>query len=165
LLLLVTGKVIGLMGDGQRAIARKCLLGAFVAGLTSAGGFWFAVSSWGGGGVLATIDIAKACVGSRGPIGKALEAFRLDMGRYPTTSEGLEALFISPTEGNKKWKGPYLDRPVPDGNLKDPWGQPFEYRSPGMVHKEKYDLWSRGPDRTDDGGQAGSDDIKNWIEK
>ncbi|HHT8997096.1 type II secretion system major pseudopilin GspG [Burkholderia cenocepacia] len=57
---------------------------------------------------------------------KALDAFRLDTGRYPTTEEGLNALIVQPaTLAN--WNGPYLKREVPP----DPWGRPYQYRAPG----------------------------------
>lgn len=57
---------------------------------------------------------------------KALDAFRLDTGRYPTTEEGLNALMIQPaTLAN--WNGPYLKREIPP----DPWGKPYQYRAPG----------------------------------
>ena len=50
--------------------------------------------------------------------------------------------------------------------VEDGFGEtPFEYRSPGEIHEEGYDLWSRGPDGLDDEGNEGSDDVKNWIEK
>jgi general secretion pathway protein G len=49
--------------------------------------------------------------------------------------------------------------------LKDPWGNPFEYRSPGQFNEDSYDLWSRGPDGVDDNGRSGSDDIKNWTDR
>ena len=81
-----------------------------------------------------------------------LQLFSFDMGRYPNTSEGLEALVNSP--GNlESWKGPYLSKKeLP----KDPWGKPYVYRSPGL-HGD-YDLYSCGPD----GADGGDDDICNW---
>lgn len=85
----------------------------------------------------------------------ALDAFELDNGRYPTTSEGLQALRVNP--GNlKKWNGPYLKKDIP----LDPWGNPYGYHSPG-VHNTDYDLFSFGPD----GVAGGDDDIGNWIQK
>jgi general secretion pathway protein G len=82
----------------------------------------------------------------------ALQLFSFDMGRYPNTSEGLEALVRNP--GNaESWNGPYLSKSeVP----KDPWGKPYLYRSPGE-HGD-FDLLSDGPD----GVEGGEDDIMSW---
>jgi len=82
--------------------------------------------------------------------GGALDQFRLDTGAYPTTSEGLAALITDP--GVEGWDGPYLKKAIP----RDPWGQPYVYRSPG-IHGE-YDLFSYGPDKAEGGG----DDITSW---
>ena len=80
-----------------------------------------------------------------------LQLFSFDMGRYPSLSEGLDALVRNP--GNlDSWKGPYLSKEVP----KDPWGRPYVYRSPGM-HGD-YDLFSMGAD----GVEGGDDDICSW---
>jgi len=57
---------------------------------------------------------------------KALDTFRLDVGRYPTTEEGLKALMVQPSDA-ANWNGPYLKKDVPP----DPWGRPYQYRSPG----------------------------------
>ena len=59
-------------------------------------------------------------------LGTALDTFRLDIGRYPTTEEGLEALRRKPSNADR-WDGPYLKKEVPQ----DPWGKPYLYRSPG----------------------------------
>ena len=110
----------------------------------------------------ARIDLAKAAVGRNGPIAKALDTYKWDMGRFPDTDEGIDALLQRKQEvDNERYDGPYLDNDV----IQDPWGLPFEYRSPGEIHEDGYDLWSRGPDGLDDEGKEGSDDLKNWIEK
>ncbi|WP_297388951.1 type II secretion system major pseudopilin GspG [Acidiferrobacter sp.] len=70
-------------------------------------------------------------------LGSALGNYRLDVGRYPTTTEGLVALMHRPP-GIHGWSGPYLARGVP----LDPWGHPYHYRSPGK--HGAYDLWSTG---------------------
>ena len=112
----------------------------------------------------ARIKLAKAAVGRNGPIAKGLSAYKWDLGQYPETDEGLAALFVAKDRGeDERYKGPYLEGTAEE--LKDPWGNPFEYRSPGEVNEDGYDLWSRGPDMKDDGGKEGSDDIKNWVEK
>lgn len=110
----------------------------------------------------ARIDLAKAAVGRNGPIAKSLDAYKWDMGRFPDTDEGIDALLQSKQEvDEERYDGPYLDNDV----IRDPWGNPFEYRSPGEIHEDGYDLWSRGPDGLDDEGKEDSDDLKNWIEK
>ncbi len=109
--------------------------------------------------------ITIAAIARNGSIGKALEAYRFDMGAYPTTEEGLAALFepASKSKEDQRYKGPYMQGNFEE--LKDPWGFPYEYRSPGEINEDGYDLWSYGPDSKDDGGKEGSDDIKNWTEK
>ena len=111
------------------------------------------------------MDLCRAEIGRNGPIAKGLEQYKWHMGQYPDTDEGLEALYLRKEEvDDEKYKGPYMDGYFEE--LKDPWGNPYEYRYPGEIHGEEgYDMWSRGPDRVDDGGKEGSDDIKNWIEK
>ncbi len=86
--------------------------------------------------------------------GTALDAFRLDVGRYPTTEEGLKALREKPS-GVEKWDGPYLPKEIP----LDPWGRPYVYRSPGE-HGD-YDLISYGRDGVE-GGQGEDEDIVSW---
>jgi general secretion pathway protein G len=82
----------------------------------------------------------------------ALESFAFDVGRYPTTEEGLQALISNP--GNlESWKGPYLTKALP----MDPWGKPYIYRYPG-THNNEFDLLSCGPD----GVEGGEDDVTNW---
>ncbi len=86
--------------------------------------------------------------------GTVLDTFRLDVGRYPTTEEGLEALRKAPsTVGN--WNGPYLPREIP----KDPWDNAYVYKSPGE-HGE-YDLISYGADKAP-GGEGENKDIVSW---
>lgn len=85
---------------------------------------------------------------------KALESYRLDMGRYPSSEEGLGALTTSPA-ASKRWKGPYLKKAVP----LDPWGHPYLYRYPGQ-HGD-LDVYSLGRDGKS-GGQDEDADIGNW---
>ncbi len=80
-------------------------------------------------------DAAKAQVEL---LGQALDRFRLDIDRYPTTQEGLDALVDSP--GIEQWNGPYAKKK----QILDPWGRPYQYQSPG-THGE-YDLFSYGRD-------------------
>jgi general secretion pathway protein G len=85
---------------------------------------------------------------------KALDQYRLDLGRYPTTDQGLAVLMERPA-GEQKWGGPYLKKAVPN----DPWGRPYNYRQPGE-HGE-YDLLSLGKDGQP-GGSGEAEDINNW---
>jgi general secretion pathway protein G len=82
----------------------------------------------------------------------ALQMFAFDVGRYPNTAEGLDALIRNP--GNlDSWKSSYLTKnEVP----KDPWGKPYIYRCPGQ-HGD-YDLFSVGPD----GAEGTDDDVASW---
>jgi len=83
-----------------------------------------------------------------------LDVFRLDVGRYPSTDEGLQALRVRP--GNlEKWDGPYLKKDVP----LDPWGHPYVYRNPGQ-HGD-YDLLALGADGQE-GGEGQAADVVNW---
>ena len=83
-----------------------------------------------------------------------LDAFRLDVGRYPTNDEALQALRTRP--GNtQNWDGPYLRKDVPP----DPWGRPYVYRFPGQ-HGE-YDLLSFGGD-AQEGGDGENADVVSW---
>jgi general secretion pathway protein G len=87
-------------------------------------------------------------------LGTALDGFKLDTGRYPTTQEGLSALQTNP--GNvTNWQGPYLKKDVP----RDPWSNPYQYKSPGE-HGE-YDLWSYGSDQAP-GGDGEGQDVVSW---
>jgi general secretion pathway protein G len=81
----------------------------------------------------------------------ALQMYSFDIGRFPDSSEGLEALVRNP--GNfDSWNGPYLAKELP----KDPWGRAYAYRYPGM-HGE-FDIFSYGAD----GAEGGEDDICSW---
>jgi len=124
----------------------------------------FAVPRLFGMGEQARISLAEAAVGRNGPIGKGLESYKWDMGSYPESDQGLAAMYQSREEvDNDNYKGPYMEETFDD--LKDPWGNPFGYRSPGEFNEDSYDLWSYGPDGKDDEGKEGSDDIKNWNVK
>jgi general secretion pathway protein G len=83
----------------------------------------------------------------------ALDSFRLSVGRYPTTAEGLDALRKNP--GMDLWDGPYLRKDVP----MDPWGRPYIYSCPGE-HGD-YDLVSLGADGQE-GGEGENADVVSW---
>lgn len=96
------------------------------------------------------VTVAKAQIES---FEKALDTLRLDVGRYPTTEEGLGSLLSKPPTA-VKWNGPYLKKNVPQ----DPWGHAYLYRAPGS--KGEYDITSYGKDGQP--GGAGEDaDITN----
>lgn len=88
-------------------------------------------------------------------LGKALDQYRLDVGQYPANQQGLAALIQAPSN-TTGWRGPYLRKAVP----KDPWGQLYQYRSPGQFNSD-FDLFSFGPDRKA-GGDGDNTDIGNW---
>ncbi len=87
-------------------------------------------------------------------LGTALDTLRLDVGRYPTTQEGLNALRRQPGDA-QKWDGPYLKKEVP----LDPWGRAYIYRSPG--EHGPYDLFSYGADGVP-GGEGDNRDVTSW---
>jgi general secretion pathway protein G len=89
-------------------------------------------------------------------LGAALDAYRLDNGRYPSTQQGLDALWTLPSADPRpsNWRGPYLRKPVP----LDPWGTAYIYTSPGAVHPTGYDLTSLGADGAV-GGEGDNADI------
>lgn len=96
------------------------------------------------------VQAAKAQISM---IGTALDAYRLDVGAYPTSEEGLEVLRKNP--GKDTWDGPYLPKDVPP----DPWKHPYVYRSPGE-HGD-YDLSSLGADGQV-GGEGENADVNSW---
>jgi general secretion pathway protein G len=83
---------------------------------------------------------------------KALQAYRVDVGRYPNTSQGLKVLVSKPLD-EPRWRGPYLHSDIP----LDPWGSAYQYRAPGPQGRD-YELASYGPDRRS-GGSGDDADI------
>ncbi len=84
-----------------------------------------------------------------------LTSYRLKMGDYPSTAEGLPALIAAPAGKEAQWSGPYFaDAKIP----LDPWGEPYVYRYPGVKNKTGYDIFSKGPDHV----EGTADDIGNW---
>jgi len=85
----------------------------------------------------------------------ALDMYKLDVGRYPTTEQGLAALIERPSDA-KNWNGPYLKKTkLP----KDPWNNDYQYRSPGQ--HGRFDLFSYGADEKE-GGEGEDRDIVSW---
>ncbi|AZU03314.1 general secretion pathway protein G [Glycocaulis alkaliphilus] len=105
----------------------------------------------------ARIEKARADIGR---IEQAIEMFRLDMGRYPTTDEGLEVLVTAPAD-------PRLAARFPEGGYinrlpEDPWGGEYQYMSPG--EHGRFDVWSLGADARP-GGDGNNADIGNWTSR
>lgn len=112
-----------------------------------------AVSNLTGAYDKAQVNVADTFV--RSSMNMPLTSYRLDMGDYPSTADGLQALARPPQSRADRWRGPY----VKDGLIpEDPFGEPYQYRYPGVKNKQGYDLWSKGVDKID--GTA--DDIGNW---
>ena len=99
--------------------------------------------------------VAKIFV--RDSLKTSLVRYRIDLGDYPSTTEGMQALLSAPANKGDRWRGPYIDSP---GNKLpvDPWGEPYQYRYPGTKNKGGYDLFSKGPDKV----EGSDDDIGNW---
>jgi general secretion pathway protein G len=97
------------------------------------------------------VNIARAQIDS---LGKALDQYRLDVGSYPTSDQGLQSL-VSKPDGIERWSGPYLQKQVPA----DPWGRAYHYKAPGD-HGD-YDLYSYGADGQP-GGTGENVDVNNW---
>ena len=91
-------------------------------------------------------------------IGNSLEMYKLDVGRYPTSQEGLQALLVAPS-GASNWNGPYVNKSaaVP----KDPGGYEYHYVAPGQHLPKSFDLSSLGADNRE-GGDGENQDKSNW---
>ena len=88
-------------------------------------------------------------------LGAGLDLYYLDLGRYPTTAQGLDALVEKPA-GVEGWNGPYLKKPtIPD----DPWGNDYHYEAPG--EHGPYDLYTLGADAAR-GGEGDNRDVVSW---
>ena len=101
----------------------------------------------------AKVKAAKAHVAV---LESALETFFVHMDRYPTADEGLKVLVEAPNGDQKKWRGPYVKM-----LRSDPWGNPYQYRCPGLHHTSGFDIWSKGPTGPD-GGEGQGAEIGNW---
>jgi len=100
-------------------------------------------------------SIAKIFVNDS--IKTSLVRYRIDLGDFPSTAEGLEALVTPPAGRAERWKGPYID--AKGGKIPlDPWGEPYVYRYPGTQNKGSYDVFSKGPDKA----EGTADDVGNW---
>jgi len=97
------------------------------------------------------VTVAKAQIDA---FDKTLDTYRLDVGRYPTTEEGLGALMTAPPSAGAKWNGPYLKKGIPP----DPWGNAYQYRAPGT--RGEYEILSLGKDGQP-GGTGDNADISS----
>ena len=95
------------------------------------------------------VTMAKAQINS---FEKALDTYRLDVGRYPNTEEGMKALLVAPPTAGARWNGPYLPK-VPS----DPWGRPYQYKAPGA--RAEFEITSLGRD----GQPGGSGDDADIV--
>lgn len=87
-------------------------------------------------------------------LSRAVDLYRLDVGRFPSSAEGLRALVERPAS-EPRWKGPYLQKDLPA----DPWGRAYQYRQPGQ--RGEYDIFTLGKDGAP-GGEDENADIGNW---
>lgn len=86
-----------------------------------------------------------------------LDIYRLDVGSYPSTEQGLQALVNRPSAASG-WSGPYIKSA---DQLKDPWGKVFEYRAPSQRPKRDYDLFTLGSDGKPGGEGEAADAMNN----
>ncbi|MBF0460601.1 MAG: type II secretion system major pseudopilin GspG [Magnetococcales bacterium] len=91
-------------------------------------------------------------------LGASLDLYRLNVGRYPSQDDGLNAMVKAPADAGSQWKGPYVKK---EQSLKDPWGNLYVYTFPGKHNKKGYDLYSLGADGQE-GGEGDNQDITNW---
>jgi general secretion pathway protein G len=104
------------------------------------------------GGIFDGAKVSTAKMFVQDGIKTPLFTYKMAMGSYPSTSDGLQALVSAPGSNADNWRGPYLA----DGKLpSDPWGQPYQYAYPGSHNKNGYDVWSKGPPEK-------PSDIGNW---
>jgi general secretion pathway protein G len=82
---------------------------------------------------------------------KSLDTYRLDVGRYPSSEEGMAALMAAPAAAGARWNGPYLKKGIP----LDPWGHAYQYRAPGT--KGEYEILSLGKDGQPGGSGENAD--------
>ncbi|MGE5549057.1 MAG: type II secretion system major pseudopilin GspG [Bacteroidota bacterium] len=112
--------------------------------------------------VLKSVDKGRANVARTqiASLKTVLNTYKLENGSYPTTDQGLAALYEKPTIPPipENWDGPYLDDPIKN----DPWNRPYVYICPGQHNKQSYDILSYGADGAE-GGEGINADITNWT--
>jgi general secretion pathway protein G len=108
-----------------------------------------------GTGEKAKIDLARQLVSNGGALATQINLYKMNVGRYPEKLEELTRVPDDEAEKAKYGTEPYIK----DANsMKDPWDHELQYKYPGEVSKEGFDLYSWGPD----GKEGGGDDIGNW---
>jgi len=107
--------------------------------------------------IFGSSQAAVAKIFVRDSLKTSLVRYRVDMGDFPSTAEGIQALLTAPASKAGRWQGPYADT---TGNRlpTDPWGEPYQYRFPGTKNPGSYDLFSKGPDKV----EGTEDDLGNW---
>jgi general secretion pathway protein G len=93
--------------------------------------------------------------------GIGLNAFAEDCGRYPSSTEGLEALIERPSELKARWHGPYMMGQIP----LDPWAHEYVYLCPSTHSTNPFEIYSRGPDGVTKTGGDDPDDVNSWKPK
>ncbi len=116
------------------------------------------IVAWAGNRIFGQADnaqarIAKAKVAS---LAATLDQYKLDTGKYPSTSDGLRALLQAPA-GVSNWTGPYVKNA---DELKDPWKNDYVYKSPGDSNRP-FEITSYGSDGKE-GGDGPARDIHSW---
>lgn len=125
-------------------------------------------------GIIAAVLLAPRLLGQAGRalqaqaaeeieiLGIALDRYAKDNGDYPSTEQGLKALWETPEEAPLpvNWTGPYIDIPI----TADPWGKPYVYIRPGVHDAYGYDLVSFGSDGLE-GGSGEGEDVVSWIRR
>jgi general secretion pathway protein G len=113
----------------------------------------FAVSKIAGGADKAKASLTRTKISG---LSGTLDLYKLDVGKYPTTQEGLKALLQAPG-GVSKWNGPYEKN---EDNIKDAWNNELNYKSPGDANRP-YEISSLGADGVE-GGDGPNKDLKSW---
>jgi general secretion pathway protein G len=109
------------------------------------------------GGSLDQASIGTAKIFVQDSMKAPLLTYKIQVGSYPTTEQGLQALVSAPAAVADRWTGPYVE--LTAGKLPlDPWKNPYQYACPGIHNKDGYDIWSMGPN----GKSGDEDDIGNW---
>jgi len=116
------------------------------------------IVAWAGNRIFGQGERAKAGVAKSQmqDIMGALDLYKLDTGKFPTSQDGLKALMQAPS-GASNWNGPYIRKAE---QLKDPWGNDWTYRSPGNDNRP-FEIVSLGADGQE-GGEGPNKDIKSW---
>jgi len=115
--------------------------------------------------VLSRVERKLRAIAELDEIREALERYATDTNGFPTSKQGLQALFTPPTDAAGStlagWDGPYMDK---DGVPEDPWGTAYQYAyPPERGSGGSPDLWSKGPNKTDDAGDDETkDDVRGW---